>query len=66
MKIYGTKNDIDCGDTASNIFNARKSSIHRSDGKGAVRSSKLKRHLRTSMNKTTRQAFKVAFLKELI
>lgn len=65
MRTYGTKNDMDCGDTMSNIFNARKSSLQRSDGKGAVRGSKLKRRLRTSMNKATRRAVKVKILKEL-
>jgi hypothetical protein len=58
MKRYGTQNDTDDGDTLANCVNARKSSVQRSDGKGALRSSKRKRKLRTMMNKRTRQILK--------
>ena len=65
MKRYGLQNDIDDGDTLANCVNARKSSTHRSDGKGALRSSKRKRQLRTLMNKRARQALKKELNKEL-
>lgn len=59
MKRYGLKNDaFDDGDTLANCNNARKSSIQRSDGKGAIRSSKRKRNLRTIMNKRKRAKLK--------
>ena len=65
MKKYGIQNDIDDGDTLSNCMNARKSSIHRSDGKGALRNSKRKRQLRTMMNKRKRQTLKNELYKEI-
>ena len=65
MKRYGIQNDIDDGDTLANCVNARKSSIHRSDGKGALRNSKRKRQLRTIMNKRKRAALKYELRKEL-
>ena len=58
MKRYGIQNDIDDGDTLANCMNARKSSLQRTDGKGALRKSKRKRQLRTMMNKRKRQALK--------
>jgi len=59
MKRYGLKNDRrDDGDKLSNTNNAVKSSIARPDGKGALRSSKLKRRLRTVMNKRKRTLLK--------
>ena len=59
MKRYGIKNDPwDDGDTLSNCNNARKSSMQRLDGKGTLRSSKLKRRLRTVMNKRKRVLLK--------
>lgn len=58
MKRYGIQNDLDDGDTLANCINARKSSIHRTDGKGALRNSKRKRRLRTMMNKRKRQELK--------
>ena len=64
MKRYGTQNDTDDGDTLANCVNARKSSVHRSDGKGALRNSKRKRQLRTMM-KRKRQALKNELHKEL-
>lgn len=48
----------DDGDTLSNCNNARKSSMQRLDGKGALRSSKQKRRLRTIMNKRKRAELK--------
>jgi hypothetical protein len=55
MKRYGKRNDAyDDGDTLSNCNNAVKSSNHRTDGKGALRSSKLKRRIRTIMKKRKR------------
>jgi hypothetical protein len=65
MKRYGLQNGIDDGDTLANCINARKSSVHRSDGKGALRNSKLKRHLRTLMNKRKRQELKNELNREL-
>ncbi len=61
MKRYGIQNDIDDGDTLANCMNARKSSLQRTDGKGALR----KRQLRTMMNKRKRQALKNELKKEL-
>jgi len=59
MKRYGKQNDgFDDGDTLSNCNNAVKSSIHRTDGKGALRSSKQKRMYRTIMNKRKRAEYK--------
>lgn len=58
MKTYGKLNDKQEGDTVANCLNATKSSNHRTDGKGALRSSKQKRRLRKSMNTATRQALK--------
>jgi len=66
MKRYGKKNDAwDDGDTLSNCNNARKSSIQRLDGKGALRSSKLKRRLRTIMNKRKRAELKADLYKTI-
>jgi len=61
MKRYGIQNDTDDGDTLANCMNARKSSVHRSDGKGALRKSKRKRQLRTMMNKRKRATLKDEF-----
>ena len=59
IKRYGLKNDPwDDGDKLSNTNNAVKSSYARTDGKGALRSSKLKRRLRTVMNKRKRALLK--------
>lgn len=59
MKRYGSKMDaFDDGDTLSNCNNAVKSSQHRSDGKGALRSTKQKKRYRTIMNKLTRARLK--------
>ena len=59
MKAYGNKpKDFYDGDTLSNCINARKSSCQRSDGKGALRSSKQKQRIRTSLNKIARQNLK--------
>jgi hypothetical protein len=59
MKRFGKKNDaFDDGDTLANCNNAVKSSIHRTDGKGALRSSKQKRMFRTIMNKRKRAELK--------
>ena len=66
MKRYGIQNDTDDGDTLANCMNARKSSIHRSDGKGALRNSKRKRLLRTMMNKRKRATLKDELRKELL
>ena len=65
MKRYGIQNYTDDGDTLANCINARKSSIHRNDGKGALRNSKRKRQLRTMMNKRKRAALKDELCKEL-
>lgn len=65
MKTYGIQNDTDEGDTLANCMNARKSSVHRNDGKGALRNSKQKRHLRTIMNKRKRSTLKNELQKEL-
>lgn len=65
MKRYGIQNDTDDGDTLANCINARKSSIHRPDGKGALRSSKRKRALRTMMNKRKRAQLKKELNKEV-
>lgn len=65
MKRYGIQNDIDDGDTVANCVNARKSSAHRSDGKGALRSSKRKRQLRTQMKKRKRASLKEELRNEL-
>ena len=59
MKRFGKKNDaFDDGDTLANCNNAVKSSVHRPDGKGALRSSKKKRMFRTMMNKRKRAELK--------
>jgi len=65
MKRYGIQNDIDDGDTLANCINARKSSVHRSDGKGALRNSKRKRQLRTQMKKRKRASLKEELRNEL-
>ncbi len=65
MKKYGIPNDTDDGDTLANCMNARKSSTQRKDGKGALRSSKQKRRLRTMMNKRKRRELKDELRKEL-
>lgn len=65
MKRYGIQNDTDDGDTLANCTNARKSSIHRTDGKGALRSSKQKRRLRTMMKKRRRQSLKKDLINKL-
>ena len=65
MKRYGIQNVIDDGDTLANCINARKSSTHRNDGKGALRNSKRKRQLRTMMNKRKRATLKDELRKEL-
>jgi len=65
MKIYGILNDkIPFEDTLSNLLNAHKSSAQRLDGKGAWRSSKSKRRIRTSMNKARRQKLKIDLRRE--
>jgi hypothetical protein len=59
MKRYGSKLDAyDDGDTLANCNNAVKSSLHRADGKGALRSTGQKRRYRTMMNKLTRARLK--------
>ena len=59
MKRYGKKNDAyDDGSKASNCDNASKSIYQRLDGKNSLRSSKLKRRLRTVMNKRKRAELK--------
>lgn len=58
MKIYGVLNDPNDGDIIANQVNVRKASFHRSDGKGALRRTKQKRRLRTSMNKSKRAKLK--------
>lgn len=65
MKRYGIQNETDDGDTVANCINARKSSVHRSDGKGALRNSKQKRQLRTMMNRRKRQILKHELREEL-
>ena len=65
MKRYGIENDTDDGDTLANCVNGRKSSVHRSDGKGALRNSKRKRQLRIIMKKRKRAALKDELSKEL-
>ena len=65
MKRFGIQNGMDDGDTLANCINARKSSIHRPDGKGALRSSKRKRALRTLMNKRKRAQLKRELNKEI-
>ena len=66
MKRYGKKNDPwDDGDKLSNCNNACKSSQHRLDGKGALRSSKQKRRYRTIMNKRKRAELKRTLRYEL-
>lgn len=65
MKRYGIQNGMDDGDRLANCVNARKSSIHRTDGKGALRNSKRKHQLRTMMNKRKRQSLKKELNKEL-
>lgn len=49
----------------ANILNAAKSSMARTDGKGAHRNSKLKRKIRTSMNKRKRSILKIELFNEL-
>lgn len=58
MKRYGKQNSWDDGDTVANCMNARKSSVHRSDGKGALRSSDQKHRLRKIMKSRTRLILK--------
>jgi hypothetical protein len=59
MKRYGSTMDgYDDGDTLSNCMNAVKSSLHRNDGKGALRRTKQKSAIRILMNKTTRVRLK--------
>lgn len=67
MKRYGKSNDeFDDGDTLSNCINAVKSSLHRNDGKGALRSSKQKSKLRTIMNKRKRAELKNDLRKSIL
>ena len=65
MRLFGTLNDRILGDTLANCMNATKSSNHRTDGKGALRSSKQKRGIRTQMNQRTRQILKRELIKNL-
>ena len=65
MRTYGKLNDIHEGDTVANCMNATKSSNHRTDGKGALRSSKQKRRIRTIMNKRARANAKFELTKSM-
>lgn len=64
MRRYGIPNDPDEGDVVANCMNAAKTSAV-GTGHSSLRSTKLKKRLRTQMNKVRRATLKVELLKTL-